>query len=202
MTYRHPSVFAAQAHHHRPRLARPPRAVARRGLVRQGAHRARHPVPVDRRTRFDLLEDALEIVTRLFTGEVVSYEGKVVSLHDAQLLPAARAAAAPADLDRRQRARSARCRSSPGTPTCGNWGTPNSLRGDERAPRRAGRRRPAATRRRSCGPARCRSTTSTPPASTPASGATPATATSCAAGRRRACADRAVRARGHARFSE
>ena len=34
---------------HRPRLARPARAVARRGVVRQGAHRARHPVPVDRR---------------------------------------------------------------------------------------------------------------------------------------------------------
>jgi alkanesulfonate monooxygenase SsuD/methylene tetrahydromethanopterin reductase-like flavin-dependent oxidoreductase (luciferase family) len=37
--------------------------------------------------RFDLLEDALEIVQRLFTGEVVSYEGKVVSLADAQLFP-------------------------------------------------------------------------------------------------------------------
>ena len=34
---------------HRPRLARPARAVARRGVVRQGAHRARHPVPVDAR---------------------------------------------------------------------------------------------------------------------------------------------------------
>ena len=37
--------------------------------------------------RFDLLEDALEIVTRLFTGEVVSYDGHAVSLHDAQLRP-------------------------------------------------------------------------------------------------------------------
>ena len=35
-------------HHDRPRVARPARAVARRGLVRQGAHRAGHPVPVDR----------------------------------------------------------------------------------------------------------------------------------------------------------
>src|SRR5690606_27127221 len=37
--------------------------------------------------RFDLLEDALEITTRLMTGERVSYEGKVVSLRDAQVLP-------------------------------------------------------------------------------------------------------------------
>lgn len=37
--------------------------------------------------RFDPLEDALEVVTRLFTGDVVSYEGTVVSLRDAQLWP-------------------------------------------------------------------------------------------------------------------
>jgi F420-dependent oxidoreductase-like protein len=37
--------------------------------------------------RFDRLEDALEIVTRLFTGETVSYEGHAVSLRDAQLQP-------------------------------------------------------------------------------------------------------------------
>lgn len=37
--------------------------------------------------RFDLLEDALEIVTRLFTGDTVSYEGRVVSLHEARLGP-------------------------------------------------------------------------------------------------------------------
>lgn len=37
--------------------------------------------------RFDLLEDALEIVTRLFTGETVSYEWRVVSLRDARLNP-------------------------------------------------------------------------------------------------------------------
>jgi alkanesulfonate monooxygenase SsuD/methylene tetrahydromethanopterin reductase-like flavin-dependent oxidoreductase (luciferase family) len=37
--------------------------------------------------RFDLLEDALEIVQRLATGDVVSYEGKVVSLQDARLQP-------------------------------------------------------------------------------------------------------------------
>jgi alkanesulfonate monooxygenase SsuD/methylene tetrahydromethanopterin reductase-like flavin-dependent oxidoreductase (luciferase family) len=37
--------------------------------------------------RFDLLEDTLEIVTRLCTGDVVSYQGKRVSLHDASLRP-------------------------------------------------------------------------------------------------------------------
>src|SRR5206468_10269149 len=37
--------------------------------------------------RFDVLEDALEIVTRLFTGEVVSYDGQIVSLRGAQLRP-------------------------------------------------------------------------------------------------------------------
>ena len=37
--------------------------------------------------RYALLEDALEIVTRLFSGEVVSYDGQVVSLRDARMRP-------------------------------------------------------------------------------------------------------------------
>jgi alkanesulfonate monooxygenase SsuD/methylene tetrahydromethanopterin reductase-like flavin-dependent oxidoreductase (luciferase family) len=37
--------------------------------------------------RFDLLEDTLEITTRLFTGEVVDYDGRRVSLSQARLLP-------------------------------------------------------------------------------------------------------------------
>jgi alkanesulfonate monooxygenase SsuD/methylene tetrahydromethanopterin reductase-like flavin-dependent oxidoreductase (luciferase family) len=37
--------------------------------------------------RFDLLEDALEIMDRLFTGERVSYDGQVVSLQEAQMRP-------------------------------------------------------------------------------------------------------------------
>lgn len=37
--------------------------------------------------RFDLLNDQLEIFQRLFTGEVVSYDGRQVSLQDAQLRP-------------------------------------------------------------------------------------------------------------------
>jgi alkanesulfonate monooxygenase SsuD/methylene tetrahydromethanopterin reductase-like flavin-dependent oxidoreductase (luciferase family) len=38
--------------------------------------------------RFDKLEDTLEIASRLMTGERVSYDGKRVSLHDAQMRPA------------------------------------------------------------------------------------------------------------------
>jgi alkanesulfonate monooxygenase SsuD/methylene tetrahydromethanopterin reductase-like flavin-dependent oxidoreductase (luciferase family) len=37
--------------------------------------------------RFDLLNDTLEIATRLFTGDVVDYDGKVVSLKGAQVRP-------------------------------------------------------------------------------------------------------------------
>jgi alkanesulfonate monooxygenase SsuD/methylene tetrahydromethanopterin reductase-like flavin-dependent oxidoreductase (luciferase family) len=37
--------------------------------------------------RFDLLEDTLEIVTRLYTGERVSYDGRRLSLRNAQMRP-------------------------------------------------------------------------------------------------------------------
>jgi F420-dependent oxidoreductase-like protein len=86
VTYRHPSVLAAQA------LTIDHASSGRLELSLGAAwfdkehHELGIPFP---RTaaRFDLLEDALEIVTRLFTGERVSYEGRVVSLRDAQLLP-------------------------------------------------------------------------------------------------------------------
>jgi alkanesulfonate monooxygenase SsuD/methylene tetrahydromethanopterin reductase-like flavin-dependent oxidoreductase (luciferase family) len=86
VTYRHPSVFAAQA------LTIDHASGGRLELSLGAAwfdkeHRELGiPFP-STSERFDLLEDALEIVTRLFTGEVVSYEGRVVSLHDARLLP-------------------------------------------------------------------------------------------------------------------
>jgi F420-dependent oxidoreductase-like protein len=86
VTYRHPSVLAAQA-------LTVDHASAGRLELSLGAawfdkeHRELGiPFPATG-TRFDLLEDALEIVTRLFTGEVVSYDGAVVSLRDAQLRP-------------------------------------------------------------------------------------------------------------------
>ena len=86
MTYRHPSVFAAQA------LTIDNASHGRLDLSLGAAwfdkehHELGIPFP-EVSERFDLLEDSLEIVTRLFTGEVVSYDGRRVSLHDAQLRP-------------------------------------------------------------------------------------------------------------------
>ena len=86
VTYRHPSVLAAQAvtidHASHGRLE-----LALGAAWFEKEHRELGiPFPPTGE-RFDLLEDALEIVTRLFTGDVVSYEGKRVSLHDAFLRP-------------------------------------------------------------------------------------------------------------------
>jgi alkanesulfonate monooxygenase SsuD/methylene tetrahydromethanopterin reductase-like flavin-dependent oxidoreductase (luciferase family) len=86
VTYRHPSVFAAQAltidhaSHGRLEMALGS-AWFEKEHVELGI-----PFPGNS-ARFDLLEDALEIVTQLFTGEVSSYEGKQVSLKDAQMRP-------------------------------------------------------------------------------------------------------------------
>src|SRR4051794_10257963 len=86
VTYRHPSVLAAQAltidhaSHGRLELSL--------GAAWFGPEHEAFGIPFPPTgQRFDLLEDALEIITRLSTGERVSYEGKVVSLHDAQLQP-------------------------------------------------------------------------------------------------------------------
>ena len=85
-TYRHPSVLAAQAvtidhaSHGRLELA----------LGAAWFEKEHRELGIDfpaTPERFDLLEDTLEIVTRLFTGDVVSYSGKRVSLHDASLRP-------------------------------------------------------------------------------------------------------------------
>jgi alkanesulfonate monooxygenase SsuD/methylene tetrahydromethanopterin reductase-like flavin-dependent oxidoreductase (luciferase family) len=86
VTYRHPSVLAAQAmtidHASHGRLE-----------LSLGAawHDKEHnqlgiPFP-STAERFALLEDALEIITRLSTGDVVSYDGHRVSLDNAQLRP-------------------------------------------------------------------------------------------------------------------
>jgi F420-dependent oxidoreductase-like protein len=86
VTYRHPSVFAAQAltidHASHGRLELSLGAA----WFDKEHHELGIPFP-PLGERFDLLEDALEIVTRLFTGEIVSHDGAVVSLHDAQLRP-------------------------------------------------------------------------------------------------------------------
>ncbi len=86
VTYRHPSVFAAQA------LTIDHASHGRLDLSLGAAwfdkehHELCIPFPPTGE-RFDLLEDAVEIVKRLFTGETVSYDGSVVSLKDATLLP-------------------------------------------------------------------------------------------------------------------
>lgn len=86
VTYRYPSVFAAQA------LTIDHASHGRLELSLGAAwHDEEHrelgiPFPT-LSARFDLLEDTLEILERLFTGEVVSYEGRAVSLQDAQLRP-------------------------------------------------------------------------------------------------------------------
>jgi alkanesulfonate monooxygenase SsuD/methylene tetrahydromethanopterin reductase-like flavin-dependent oxidoreductase (luciferase family) len=87
VTYRHPSVLAAQAttidHASHGRLD-----LSLGAAWFEDEHRKLGiPFP-STGERFDLLEDALEILDRLFTGDVVSYEGKVVSLDGAQLRPA------------------------------------------------------------------------------------------------------------------
>ena len=85
-TYRHPSVLAAQAltidhaSHGRLELA------LGAAWFEKEHEELGIPFPATAQ-RFDLLEDTLEIVTRLFSGEVVSYEGKQISLRAAQLLP-------------------------------------------------------------------------------------------------------------------
>ena len=86
VTYRHPSIFAAEA------LTIDHASHGRLELSLGAAwHDKEHielgiPFP-STSERFDLLEDALEIIQRLYTGDTVSYDGKRVSLKNAQMLP-------------------------------------------------------------------------------------------------------------------
>ncbi|HLN15937.1 MAG TPA: LLM class flavin-dependent oxidoreductase [Acidimicrobiales bacterium] len=86
VTYRHPSVLAAQAltidhaSHGRLELA------LGAAWFEQEHQELGIPFPPTAQ-RFDLLEDTLEIVTRLTSGDVVSYEGKSVSLREAMMRP-------------------------------------------------------------------------------------------------------------------
>jgi F420-dependent oxidoreductase-like protein len=86
VTYRHPSVLAAQAltvdHASHGRLD-----LALGAAWFEKEHRELGiPFP-PMSQRFDLLEDALEIVTRLWSGEPVSYAGTCVSLDGARMQP-------------------------------------------------------------------------------------------------------------------
>jgi alkanesulfonate monooxygenase SsuD/methylene tetrahydromethanopterin reductase-like flavin-dependent oxidoreductase (luciferase family) len=86
VTYRHPSVFAAQAmtidHASHGRLDL---SVGAAWFDKEHTELGIPFPPTGE--RFDLLEDTLEIVTRLFSGEVVSSDCRVVSLHAACLSP-------------------------------------------------------------------------------------------------------------------
>ncbi len=86
VTYRYPSIFAAQAltidhaSHGRLELSL--------GAAWFDKEHLELGVPFPSTAeRFDLLQDTLEIMTRLFSGEVVSYEGRRVSLQSAQMRP-------------------------------------------------------------------------------------------------------------------
>lgn len=86
VTYRHPSVLAAQAltidHASRGRLE------LSLGAAWFDEEHTELGIPFPSTgERFDLLEDALEIITRLSTGEVVDYDGQVVSLKQARMQP-------------------------------------------------------------------------------------------------------------------
>ena len=85
VTYRHPSILAAEAvtvdHASNGRLEL--------GIGAAWYEREHRQLGVDFPPvgeRFDRLEDQLEIFVRLFTGDVVSYQGHQVSLDNAQLL--------------------------------------------------------------------------------------------------------------------
>src|ERR1700681_4369913 len=86
VTYRHPSILAAQAltidHASRGRLE-----LALGAAWHDPEHRQLGIEFPPTARRFDRLEDELEMVTRLFTGEVVSYQGAHFSLDNAQMRP-------------------------------------------------------------------------------------------------------------------
>jgi F420-dependent oxidoreductase-like protein len=86
VTYRHPSILAAEAitvdHASGGRLE-----LALGAAWYDAEHRQLGLEFSPTARRFDRLEDELEMVTRLFTGEVVSYQGKHFSLDAAQMRP-------------------------------------------------------------------------------------------------------------------
>ena len=185
MTYRHPSVFAAEAitidHASGGRLE----LAVRRGVVRQGAHRARDPVPADagprRRVRGGGADRA-----RTAHDRRLHVRGPALPGARRDAAAATGAATAPADLDRRvgreahdadrgalrRRVALLRRRRAPG---------PTSRRRIDELAEAAGRD-PAAIR----GPRRSRSRpTSTTSRARSTNGTPPASTTSCAAGRAR-----------------
>ena len=181
VTYRHPSVLASQAltidHASGGRLE------LSLGAAWFDKEHMELGIPFPSTSeRFDLLEDALEIVTRLFTRRrrVLRRTGRVVAGRAAP--PVAGAAARTRRSGSAGAVRGGRSRSSLAMPTSGTRGE---------APIRCARRTTGSTsslpqrdvtRHPSCERARCRSTTSTPRGSTRRSGGTRAMAISSAVG--------------------
>lgn len=86
ITYRHPAVLTAQAitidHASHGRLE-----LALGAAWYEPEHRALGiPFPPTSQ-RFDMLEEGLEVICRLMTGERVSFDGALVALDDAQMRP-------------------------------------------------------------------------------------------------------------------
>ena len=86
VTYRHPSLYAQMAntvdHASHGRLE-----MALGAAWFDEEHQALgFPFP-STGARFDLLEETIQVITRLMTGERVSFEGRHISLHDAQMRP-------------------------------------------------------------------------------------------------------------------
>ena len=121
VTYRHPSVLACQAitvdHASHGRLD-----LTLGAAWAQEEHDELGIEFPSTGQRFDLLEDTLEIVTRLFTGEQVSYQGRQLSLRNAQMRPLPVQSPRP-PIWIGGRGPRGRCPWWPGTPTCG---TPTS----------------------------------------------------------------------------
>jgi F420-dependent oxidoreductase-like protein len=86
VTYRHPSLLAIQAmtvdHVSHGRLD-----LALGAAWFEDEHRALGFAFPPLSQRFDLLEETLEVITRLMTGEPVSFDGDHVQLRDAQVRP-------------------------------------------------------------------------------------------------------------------
>ena len=183
VTYRHPSVFAAQAitidHASHGRLELSFGAA----WFEPEHHALGIPFP-PAGARFDLLEDALEIVTRLMTGERV-----LVSRARRCRSTARRCGPSPSSIRTRRSGSAPTARSAAlpiaarSAPTCGTPSARPSTTRSCRSGSTSSPRRRAATRRRSAGPGRSPSRSrGTRCGATPTRCAPSASATSCAAG--------------------
>ena len=182
MTYRHPSVFAAEAitidHASGGRLE-----LAYGAAWFDKEHKELGiPFPA-LKDRIDAFEEAVQIVRGLLTTDGFTFEGAHFSRARATLLPRPVQQPHPpiwigASGEKRMMPIAARY-----ADVWHCFGPPRSSAAKSERLERASPRRPAATRPRSGGRRRCRSkTTSTPSPATSTRGSRPVSATSCAAG--------------------